>query len=212
VACSLCVQPSNVSQLLSQEQLAAEVRRLAGRPAEWVSRVRLDPEGRWYEQIHLEGGCYEIWLISWLPGQSTGFHDHGRANGAFSVVWGALDECVVSGATVPGGALSGGPVSGGPVSGGPVSGGPVSGGPVSGGLVSGGTAEPRPVARVTVRPVTQAVVRSFGPHYVHDVRNSSKDSVAVSIHAYSPPLSEMTRYDLTPGGLVASATESQVDW
>jgi predicted metal-dependent enzyme (double-stranded beta helix superfamily) len=176
VACSLCVQPSNVSQLLSQEQLAAEVRRLAGRPAEWVSRVRLDPEGRWYEQIHVDG-CYEIWLISWLPGQSTGFHDHGRANGAFSVVWGALDECVVSG-----------------------------------GVVSGRPARRRPVSKVTVRPVMQTVVRSFGPHYIHDVRNSSKDSVAVSIHAYSPPLSRMTRYDLTPGGLVAAATEGQDDW
>lgn len=171
MACSLCVQPSNVSQLLSQEQLAAEVRRLAGRPAQWVSRVRLDPEGRWYEQIHVDG-CYEIWLISWLPGQSTGFHDHGEATGAFSVVWGGLDECVVS----------------------------------------GGAGEPRPVSKVTVQPVMQGVVRSFGPHYVHDVRNSSKDSVAVSIHAYSPPLSEMTRYDLTPGGLVVAATESQDDW
>jgi predicted metal-dependent enzyme (double-stranded beta helix superfamily) len=160
-----------VRQLLSQEELAAEVRRLAGRPAEWVSRVRLDPEGRWYDRIHVDG-CYEIWLISWLPGQSTGFHDHGRANGAFSVVWGALDECVVSERV----------------------------------------GEPRPGPMATVLPVTQGVVRSFGPHYVHDVRNSSKDSVAVSIHAYSPPLSEMTRYDLTPGGLVAAATESQDDW
>jgi predicted metal-dependent enzyme (double-stranded beta helix superfamily) len=173
------VQPSNVSQLLSQEQLAAEVRRLAGRPAEWVSRVRLDPAGRWYEQIHLDG-CYEIWLISWLPGQSTGFHDHGWANGAFSVVWGALDECVVSGGAGQSRQASG----------------------------SG----PRPVSTATVRPVTQGVVRAFGPHYVHDVRNSSRDSVAVSIHAYSPPLSEMTRYDLTPGGLVVAGTEGQGDW
>ena len=166
------MQPSHVRQLLSQEELAAEVRRLAGRPAEWVSRVRLDPEGRWYERIHLDGGCYEIWLISWLPGQSTGFHDHGQANGAFSVVWGALDECVVS----------------------------------------GGSDQREPGTLATVRPVGQGVVRSFGPHYVHDVRNSSKDSVAVSIHAYSPPLSQMTRYDLTPGGLVAAATEGQDDW
>ncbi len=172
------MQPSNVSQLLSQEQLAAEVRRLAGRPAEWVSRVRLDPEGRWYEQIHVDG-CYEIWLISWLPGQSTGFHDHGRANGAFSVVWGALDECVVSGGVA--GAYPRKP-------------------------------GPRLETTATVLPVTQTVVRAFGPHYIHDVRNSSKDSVAVSIHAYSPPLSKMTRYDLTPGGLVAAATENQDDW
>lgn len=157
--------PRSRVPLLSQHELAAEVRRIAGRPAEWVSRVRLDPEGRWYEQIHLDGR-HELWLISWLPGQSTGFHDHGRANGAFSVVWGALDECVV----------------------------------------------PRSGTTATVRPVTQGVVRAFGPRYIHDVRNIAKDCVAVSVHAYSPPLSLMTRYDLTPGGLVATATETEENW
>lgn len=150
--------------MLSQQELADKVRELAGHPAEWVSRVRLDAEGRWYEQIHVDG-CYEIWLISWLPEQSTGFHDHGVANGAFSVVWGALDESVVPGR---------------------------------------GT-------EVTVRPVTQGVVRAFGPHYVHDVRNAT-ESVAVSIHAYSPPLTAMTRYRLTETGLVPAATETQADW
>jgi predicted metal-dependent enzyme (double-stranded beta helix superfamily) len=152
------------SRVLSQEELASKVRELAGRPAEWVSRVRLDSEGRWYEQIHVDG-CYEIWLISWLPEHSTGFHDHGEANGAFSVVWGTLDESVVPGR---------------------------------------GT-------EVTVRPVTQGVVRAFGPHYVHDVSNTT-DSVAVSIHAYSPPLTAMTRYRLTGSGLVPATTETQADW
>jgi predicted metal-dependent enzyme (double-stranded beta helix superfamily) len=151
--------------LLSQHELAAEVRRLAGRPAIWVSRVRLDPEGRWYEQVHLDDR-YELWLISWLPGQSTGFHDHGGANGAFSVVWGALEESVV----------------------------------------------PRSGITATVRPVTQGVVRAFGPHHVHDVRNTATDGVAVSVHAYSPPLSAMNRYDLTPGGLVVTDTETQENW
>jgi hypothetical protein len=55
-------------------------------------------------------------------------------------------------------------------------------------------------------------VRSFGPHYVHDVRNPESGSVAVSVHAYSPPLSAMTRYDLTPGGLVPIRTEGAGDW
>ena len=36
--------------------------------------------------------AYELWLISWLPGQSTGFHDHGGANGAFAVALGELAE------------------------------------------------------------------------------------------------------------------------
>jgi hypothetical protein len=40
----------------------------------------------------------------------------------------------------------------------------------------------------------------FGTHYVHDVRNLS-DSPAVSVHAYSPPLTTMTYYDLADGRL-----------
>jgi hypothetical protein len=55
-------------------------------------------------------------------------------------------------------------------------------------------------------------VRSFGPHHVHDVRNSSAGSVAVSVHAYSPPLSAMTRYELTSSGLMPVRTEGADDW
>ena len=151
---------------LTPGQLAAEVRRLTASPAEWVARVRLDPEGRWYERIHMTDD-YEVWLISWLPGQSTGFHDHGPSAGAFGVVWGELEESV---ATRRG-------------------------------------ASPRPATRVT-----SGVVRSFGPHYVHDVQNSATGSVAVSVHAYSPPLSSMTRYSVTSGGLAVAGTEGAGDW
>ena len=152
-------------RLLTPRQLAAEVRRLTSAPAEWVARVRLDPEGRWYEQIRVDDAL-ELWLISWLPGQSTGFHDHGGANGAFGVVWGGLSEYVAAR-----GAVASAP-----------------------------------------NPLAAGEVRSFGPRHVHDVRNSSTGSVAVSVHAYSPPLSAMTRYDLTPGGLVAIGTEGAGDW
>ncbi len=41
---------------------------------------------------------------------------------------------------------------------------------------------------------------TFGPHYVHDVRNLG-DAPAVSVHAYSAPLSSMTYYDLAEGEL-----------
>lgn len=152
-------------RILDSRWLAAEVRRLTATPAEWVARVRLDPEGRWYERIHADDG-YEVWLISWLPGQSTGFHDHGGSAGAFGVVWGALDECVV----------------------------------------------PRGGARVLVNEIASGDVQAFGPRYVHDVRNSVTGSVAVSVHAYSPPLSAMTRYDLTSGGLAVAGTEGAGDW
>jgi hypothetical protein len=36
-------------------------------------------------------------VISWLPGQGTGFHDHGGSAGAFAVVWGTLLEWRVAG-------------------------------------------------------------------------------------------------------------------
>jgi Cysteine dioxygenase type I len=151
--------------VLTPKQLAAEVWRMIATPAQWVARVRLDIEGRWYEQIQMAGN-YEVWLISWMPGQSTGFHDHGGSNGAFGVAWGDLDECAV----------------------------------------------PRGNGGVLVNRIGSGGVRSFGPRHVHDVRNSSATSVAVSVHAYSPPLSEMTRYDLTPSGLRASGTEGSADW
>ena len=60
-------------QLLGARQLADVVRRLAASPADWLVRVRLNPEGRWYERIHLDDS-HEVWVISWLPGQATGFH------------------------------------------------------------------------------------------------------------------------------------------
>jgi predicted metal-dependent enzyme (double-stranded beta helix superfamily) len=150
-------------RLLGARQLEEVVRRHAASPAEWLSRVRLSPEGRWYERIHLDE-AHEVWVISWLPGQGTGFHDHGGSAGAFAVVWGTLLEWRVAGPEL-----------------------------------------------VLVRPVRAGGARSFGPRYVHDVRNAGT-AVAVSVHAYSPPLPAMTRYELTPDGLVRRDTEAAVAW
>jgi len=46
---------------------------------------------------------------------------------------------------------------------------------------------------------------TFSEHYVHDVRNTARP-VAVSVHAYSPPLSLMSFYDIVDGGLERLAT------
>ena len=130
------------------------VRRLAASPADWLTRVRLNPAGRWYERIHLDDS-HEVWVISWLPGQATGFHDHGGSAGAFAVVLGTLMERRVTGGVATG--------------------------------------------QVLAKPVGAGGSRAFGPRYIHDVRNAAASSVAVSVHAYSPPLPEMTRYELTAG-------------
>ena len=159
-----------VPAVLSPRQLATEVGKLAAAPREWMSRVRLSPDERWYERLRADDQ-YEIWLISWLPGQGTGFHDHGGSAGAFSVVWGTLEEHQA--ATRP-------------------------------------RAPGRP-HRVTAARVSAGGVRSFGPEYIHDVRNTSQ-AVAVSVHAYSPPLTEMTRYDLTGDGLIVLDIEAASQW
>jgi rhodanese-related sulfurtransferase len=57
----------------------------------WMDKVRLRAERRWYERLY-HGADYDIWVISWLPGQSTGFHDHGASSGAFVVATGILEE------------------------------------------------------------------------------------------------------------------------
>jgi Cysteine dioxygenase type I len=58
------------------------------------------------------------------------------------------------------------------------------------------------------RPAGQSV--GFGPHYVHDVRNLST-APAVSVHAYSPPLTTMTYYDLAEGRLEPLASVATDD-
>ena len=157
---------TTVPAALSPRQLAEEVRKLGATPREWMARVRLSADGRWYERIHVDGR-YGVWLISWLPGQATGFHDHGGSAGAFGVVFGTLEEH------------------------------------------QGGT--PPRLHPVRFAPVNAGWIRSFGPGYIHDVRNTS-EAVAVSVHAYSPPLLEMTRYDLTDGRLVRLDTEEAAQW
>jgi mannose-6-phosphate isomerase-like protein (cupin superfamily) len=143
---------------LGQAQLAGIVGSFAASPEEWIGQVRLNAQGRWYERVRASED-HDVWIITWLPGQATGFHDHGPSSGAFTVAWGVLEEH------------------------------------------HDGTA----------KAVGAGTTRTFGPGYVHDVRNASAAPV-VSVHAYSPPLTRMTRYDLTPGGLTASGAQTEATW
>jgi rhodanese-related sulfurtransferase len=72
------------------EELANIVSRFASSDG-WLNRVRLRADHRWYERLY-HGPDYDIWAISWMPGQSTGFHDHGESSGAFIVATGVLEE------------------------------------------------------------------------------------------------------------------------
>ena len=149
---------------VSDARLRQLVLDLAASPQGWLHLVRYDPARRWYQRV-LREEDREVWLLSWLPGQRTGFHDHGSSAGAFTVVRGFLRE-----RTAPGG-------------------------------------RPEP-AGTTLPPGS---VRSFGPRYIHDVGNESA-APAVSVHAYSPPLTTMDRFDVSGGRLVRAAAEMAGQW
>lgn len=81
---------------VSPARLAVIALRTARHPEQWLSQVRYDVSRRWYQRL-LQHEDYEIWLLSWLPGQETGFHDHGISAGAFAVAQGSLDELTAAG-------------------------------------------------------------------------------------------------------------------
>lgn len=59
--------------------------------------------------------------------------------------------------------------------------------------------------RLEVRTWSAGETARFGPAYVHDVRNDGRPS-AISVHAYSPPLTQMNYYDIEDGELRRLAT------
>lgn len=54
-----------------------------------------DDERTW-TRVHADDDV-ELWLISWPPGATTGWHDHGTATGALTVLQGTLVEHTVGG-------------------------------------------------------------------------------------------------------------------
>lgn len=57
----------------------------------WQPLVEYDPVSRYYARLAKEPD-FEAWLLTWLPGQGTNWHDHGGSAGAFVVVRGTLTE------------------------------------------------------------------------------------------------------------------------
>jgi predicted metal-dependent enzyme (double-stranded beta helix superfamily) len=149
---------------LMPAQLGQLVRRVAS-GGQWLDQVMFSTGERWFSRLELTED-YEIWLLSWLPGQRTGLHDHGEAAGAFAVAQGDLQETLA-----------------------------------------------RPGSRLLKsRRADQGTVRSFGRRHLHDMANVSA-SPAISVHAYSPPLTAMRRYEMTPAGLTLVRTDhAELDW
>ncbi|MGN6412685.1 cysteine dioxygenase [Flexivirga sp.] len=96
----------------------------------------------------------EVWVMTWPPGASTGWHDHGVAAGAMVVVEGELIDRQWKGGTEHWSELS------------------------------------------------EGDEKSIGPRTAHNLTNVG-DGYAVTIHAYSPGLTEMTPYAWENGQPVA---------
>jgi hypothetical protein len=102
-------------------------------------------------------------------------HDHGGSSGAFTVLSGTLSEAVYRRAH---------PLR-----------------PDAGGTRGESLLPPGEVSTPSLveHQRLAATGVGFGARYVHDVRNLS-DLPAVSVHAYSPPLTSMNFYDLGERG------------
>lgn len=70
---------------------AGLARSIAADRAAWAPLVRYDTTTRWYHRLRTGPG-YEVWLLSWVPGQGSGRHDHGASSGVLTVLEGELTE------------------------------------------------------------------------------------------------------------------------
>jgi hypothetical protein len=77
--------------MLGSEELCRLVAELAARADLWQALVVRDAARRRYRLL-LEDARLDIWVLSWMPGQATGFHDHGRSNVALTALQGSVLE------------------------------------------------------------------------------------------------------------------------
>ncbi len=67
--------PDTAGQPLDTRQLADLSQAVAEREELWRPLVVADPDRRRYRLLY-EDDRVDVWLIMWMPGQGTGYHDH----------------------------------------------------------------------------------------------------------------------------------------
>ncbi|MEU9198199.1 cysteine dioxygenase [Streptomyces hundungensis] len=72
-------------------EFAGLARSIAADRSQWAHLVQYDAVSRWYHRLRTGPG-YEVWLLSWVPGQGSGAHDHGTSSGILTVLDGELTE------------------------------------------------------------------------------------------------------------------------
>jgi predicted metal-dependent enzyme (double-stranded beta helix superfamily) len=77
--------------VLSPKELEDVACAIAARPGLWRPLVRVDSERRRYELL-FEDERMDAWVLSWMPGQGTGFHDHDVSGVGLAVADGGVRE------------------------------------------------------------------------------------------------------------------------
>jgi quercetin dioxygenase-like cupin family protein len=76
---------------LQPAELATTLRTWADKEHDWAPLVRHDQAERTYQLLHRDADV-EVYLVCWMPGHDTGFHDHDHSAAAITVVEGAITE------------------------------------------------------------------------------------------------------------------------
>ncbi len=77
--------------ILTPDELEQVASGIAGRPDLWQPLVRVDRDRRRYELVY-EDDRMDAWILSWMPGQGTGFHDHYISGVGLCVAAGGVRE------------------------------------------------------------------------------------------------------------------------
>ena len=77
--------------LLTPEELEDVARSIVDRPALWEPLAHADADRRRYELVY-EDERMDAWVLSWMPGQGTGFHDHYISGVGLCVARGVVRE------------------------------------------------------------------------------------------------------------------------
>ena len=80
--------------LLSPDELEGVASTIAARTDIWESLVHGNPERRCYELVY-EDDRMDAWILSWMPGQGTGFHDHYISGVGLCVARGCVREDIM---------------------------------------------------------------------------------------------------------------------
>jgi len=76
---------------LDRAELEKLVDVLANEPDRWREHIAFEGGQRHYVSLHRDE-YVDVWLLCWLPGDDTGWHDHDISSGAVRVVRGAVRE------------------------------------------------------------------------------------------------------------------------